>query len=147
MSKKINFKITKNEHEILDALWREDKPLTRSGILEAIKDDNFNVNSFYRFLNGLLKKGIIKEGEIVRSGKTYGRTYIPNITKEEYDLHQLETLNEIVNPSKKTGMSFILNMINSYDFTKDNIEELEEIIKKKKDEIKWLQFILYSQVY
>lgn len=63
MSKKINFKITENEYEIMDALWRECVPLTRSGILESIKNEDFNENSFYRFLNGLLKKGFIKEGE------------------------------------------------------------------------------------
>lgn len=132
MDKIINYNLTRNENLILEALWKENKPLTRSGILDSIADKDFNENSFYKFLNGLLDKKIIREGEIVRTGKSYGRTYLPNITKDEYDLYQMEKINEIINPNDTTEVSFIMNMIKTRDFTDKDIEQLEEIIENKK---------------
>ena len=35
-------------------------------------------------LNGLLQKGAIQESGFVRRSKTYGRTFVPTVTREQY---------------------------------------------------------------
>lgn len=77
-------KLTKSELEIMKVLWHKKRLLTRHEILECSKDRTWKTNSFHILINRLLSKNAISEGGMSRSGKTFARQYVANITEEEY---------------------------------------------------------------
>ncbi len=76
--------LTKSELEIMDVFWSVDAPLSRSDLLEHSADRSWKDSSIHILLNGLLNKGAIREAGFVRRSKTYGRTFLPTMTREEY---------------------------------------------------------------
>lgn len=76
--------LTKSEMEIMDVLWAEDTPLSRADLLERSEEKTWKDSSVHILLNGLLQKGAIQEVGVVKRSKTYGRTFAPTMTREEY---------------------------------------------------------------
>lgn len=76
--------LTKSELEIMDVFWATDMPLSRSDLLERSEEKNWKDSSVHILLNGLLHKGAIHEVGFVKRSKTYGRTFLPTMTREEY---------------------------------------------------------------
>ena len=76
--------LTKSELEIMDVLWGCDQPLSRSDLLVRSEEKNWKDSSVHILLNGLLQKGAIMEAGYVKRSKTYGRTFLPTLTREEY---------------------------------------------------------------
>ena len=76
--------LTKSEMEIMDVLWSENAPLSRSDLLSQGEEKSWKDSSIHILLNGLLQKGAIQEVGFVKRSKTYGRTFAPTLTREEY---------------------------------------------------------------
>lgn len=76
--------LTKSEMEIMDVFWGEGKPLSRSELLDHGEEKTWKDSSIHILLNSLLAKGIIREAGFVRCSKTYGRTFEPTMSREEY---------------------------------------------------------------
>ena len=76
--------LTKSEMEIMDVLWAAGKPLSRSDLLERSEEKTWKDSSVHILLNGLLQKQAIREAGMVKRSKTYGRTFEPTLTREEY---------------------------------------------------------------
>ena len=76
--------LTKSEMEIMDVLWAAQAPMSRADLLEHEEEKTWKDSSIHILLNGLLQKGAIREAGFVRRSKTYGRTFVPNLTREEY---------------------------------------------------------------
>lgn len=76
--------LTKSEMEIMDVLWASDIPLSRSDLLERSEEKSWKDSSVHILLNGLLQKNAIREAGMVKRSKTYGRTFAPTLTREEY---------------------------------------------------------------
>ena len=76
--------LTKSEMEIMDVLWAAGKPLSRSDLLERSEEKSWKDSSVHILLNGLLVKQAIREAGMVKRSKTYGRTFEPTLTREEY---------------------------------------------------------------
>ncbi len=76
--------LTKSEMEIMDVLWEDGGELARSDFLDRTEEKTWKDSSVHILLNGLLRKGIIREAGIVKRTKTYGRTFLPTMTREEY---------------------------------------------------------------
>ena len=76
--------LTKSERQIMDVFWEAGEPLSRSDLLERSEDKSWKDSSVHILLNGLLRKGVIFEAGFVKRSKTYGRTFLPNLTREEY---------------------------------------------------------------
>lgn len=76
--------LTKSEMEIMDVLWQSDTALSRADLLERSEEKNWKDSSVHILLNGLLSKGAIQEHGFVKRSKTYGRTFLPTMTREEY---------------------------------------------------------------
>ena len=70
--------------QIMDVLWEDGNPLSRSDFLDRAEEKSWKDSSVHILLNGLLRKGIIREAGIVKRTKTYGRTFLPTMTREEY---------------------------------------------------------------
>ena len=76
--------LTKSEMQIMDVLWGSQEPLSRSDLLEHSENKTWKDSSVHILLNGLLAKGAIYEAGFVKRSKTYGRTFAPAMTREEY---------------------------------------------------------------
>ena len=76
--------LTKSEMQIMDVLWAEGAPLSRADLLERSEEKSWKDSSVHILLNGLLQKGAICEAGFVKRSKTYGRTFAPTLTREEY---------------------------------------------------------------
>ena len=80
----IPLELTKSEMEIMDVLWGAQKPLSRSDLLAHSEEKSWKDSSVHILLNGLLQKGAIREAGVVKRSKTYGRTFAPTLSREEY---------------------------------------------------------------
>ena len=71
------FRLTKSETEIMDLLWREDRPLSRSEIIDLTPERSWKPASIHILLNSMLDKGAIAVAGFVQSTKNYARTFSP----------------------------------------------------------------------
>lgn len=76
--------LTKSEMEIMDVLWEAGEALSRSDLLERSVEKSWKDSSVHILLNGLLQKKAIREAGMVKRSKTYGRTFLPTMSREEY---------------------------------------------------------------
>ena len=76
--------LTRSEMEIMDVLWASDAPLSRADLLARSEEKTWKDSSVHILLNGLLVKGAIREAGLVKRSKTFGRTFAPTLTREEY---------------------------------------------------------------
>lgn len=83
--------LTKNEIEIMDVLWRENRALSRGEILSLSTEKTWMDSSVHILLNSMLKKGAIREAGFVKCGKTCGRVYEAAFSCEEYHVGTLDS--------------------------------------------------------
>lgn len=76
--------LTRSEMEIMDVLWDAAIPLSRADLLDRSEQKCWKDSSVHILLNGLLNKGAISEAGFVKRSKTYGRTFLPTMSREEY---------------------------------------------------------------
>ena len=76
--------LTKSEMEIMDVLWDAEQPLSRSDLLNRAEEKSWKDSSVHILLNGLLAKEAIREAGLVKRSKTFGRVFVPTMTREEY---------------------------------------------------------------
>ncbi len=76
--------LTKSELEIMDVLWEAGEPLSRSDLLERSREKSWKDSSIHILLNGILQKNMIREAGFVKRSKTFGRTFVPTMSREEY---------------------------------------------------------------
>ena len=76
--------LTRSEMEIMDVLWESEVPLSRADLLAKSEEKTWKDSSVHILLNGLLSKGAIREAGLVKRSKTFGRTFAPTLTREEY---------------------------------------------------------------
>ena len=82
--------LTKNEIEIMDVLWRENRALSRGEILSLSTEKSWMDSSVHILLNSMLRKGAIREAGFVKCGKTCGRVYEAALSCEEYYVSTLD---------------------------------------------------------
>ncbi len=121
--------LTKNEIEIMDVLWREDRALSRGEILSLSSDDKtWMDSSVHILLNSMLRKGAIKEAGFVKCGKTCGRVYEAALSCEEYYASTFASTKKVPEISKLLDAYIRLNGVDA-----DTIKALEEVIAKAKN--------------
>lgn len=76
--------LTKSEMEIMDVLWESHEPMSRADLLSRSEEKTWKDSSVHILLNSLLQKKAIAEAGLVRRSKTYGRVFVPTMTREEY---------------------------------------------------------------
>ena len=80
----LQMELTRSEMEIMDVLWEANVPMSRADLLEQSEGKTWKDSSVHILLNGLLKKEAIREVGLVKRSKTFGRTFAPTLTREEY---------------------------------------------------------------
>ena len=121
--------LTKNEIEIMDVLWHEDRALSRGEILSLSSDDKtWMDSSIHILLNSMLRKGAIKEAGFVKCGKTCGRVYEAALSCEEYYASTLTSTKKVPEISKLLEAYIQFNGVDA-----DTIKALEEVLAKAKN--------------
>lgn len=120
--------LTKSEMEIMDVLWCDGGALSRADFLERSEEKSWKDSSVHILLNGLLSKGAICEAGFVRHNKTYGRTFLPTMTREEY------FANTIFGHRHKPDMvGLVKALLERPEVTAETLAALEAEIQKKKN--------------
>ena len=124
-------KLTKSELEIMNVLWKAERPLSRADILNLSEDKTLKDNSIHILLNGMLKKGAIKEDGFARSGKVWGRLYAPTVGIGEYYRENL------FQPGGEEAYPVLLSaMVDDDDLSPETMDKLEEILRKRRERMK-----------
>ena len=119
--------LSRSEMEIMDVLWDSETPLSRSDLLMASTDKTWKDSSVHILLNGLLAKGAIREDGLVKRGKTFGRTFCPRMTREEYFA---ET---IFSHRCKPGLIPLMQaLLSREDITPDQLEAIASLVDARR---------------
>ncbi len=129
------FDLSDKEEQMLETMWREGRPLTRSEIINLTENRRWKESSIHVFLNRLLDKESIRVCDIVKTSTNYGRTYEPTFTAEEYDIARLKQSFETINPETSVISDFVSFIAKSNKVDKKSLKELEDIIKEHKDKL------------
>lgn len=122
--------LTKSEMEIMDVLWGADTPLSRADLLERSEEKSWKDSSVHILLNGLLVKGAIREAGFVKRSKTYGRTFAPTLTREEYFATTI-----FCHRHKPEIMGLFAALLKREDITQEQLSAIEKLIAEKKANI------------
>ena len=122
--------LTKSEMQIMDVLWASDIPLSRSDLLERTEEKTWKDSSVHILLNGLLAKGAIQEAGFVKRSKTYGRTFVPSLTREEYFATTIFS-----HTHKPQFVGLVEALLRRDDITAEDMEQVEKLVKDKKENL------------
>lgn len=119
--------LTRSEMEIMDVLWASDVPLSRSDLLERSEEKTWKDSSVHILLNGLLQKDAIREAGMVKRSKTYGRTFSPTMTREEYFAATIFS-----HRHKPEIVGLFEALLRREDISNAELEAMEKLIEKRK---------------
>ena len=117
--------LTKSELEIMDVLWNAGEPLSRADLLECSEEKSWKDSSVHILLNGLLQKKAIREAGFVKRSKTYGRTFAPTLTREEYFATTIYS-----HPHKPEIVGLFAALLKREDITDDQLAQMEELLRQ-----------------
>lgn len=123
--------LTNNEYLIMKLMWEEGRPLTRAEILKGTTGRNWNPSSIHLILNSMLSKGVIK---ITDEEKKYGRTYETIITQDNYMIQCIDN----GMPDRSSGeklIGVVAALVNTAGISNEDIELLEKMLGKKREEL------------
>ncbi len=118
--------LTRSEMEIMDVLWEAGQPLSRSDLLERSAEKSWKDSSVHILLNGMLQKNVIREAGFVKRSKTYGRTFVPTMTREEYFAATVFS-----HRHKPQIVGLIDALLRREDITKEELEQIKTLVNNK----------------
>ncbi len=119
--------LTRSEMEIMDVLWEAQEPLSRSDLLERSGEKTWKDSSVHILLNGLLQKKAIREAGMVKRSKTYGRTFLPTLTREEYFAGTVFS-----HRHKPEIVGLFAALLRREDITAQELEAIEQLVAARK---------------
>ena len=118
--------LTKSEMQIMDVLWASDIPLSRSDLLERSEQKSWKDSSVHILLNGLLQKRAIREAGFVKRSKTYGRTFAPTLTREEYFATTIFS-----HTYKPEIVRLFAALLKRDDISPDQLAQMDELLRQR----------------
>ena len=118
--------LTKSEMEIMDVLWAAGEPLSRADLLTRSEGKTWKDSSVHILLNSMLKKELIREAGFVKRSKTYGRTFVPTMTREEYYAQAVYS-----HRHKPQIVALIQALLNRVDITREELDAIKEFVAAK----------------
>lgn len=83
-------KVSNKEHEILSLMWDAGESLTAKQICDL--DDGMIMSTVQSSLRSLLKRNLIKVEDVVFSGKSLSRSYVPTLNQEQHMVKQYDSI-------------------------------------------------------
>ena len=121
--------LTRSEMEIMDVLWEASTPLSRADLLSRSQEKSWKDSSVHILLNGLLNKGIIREAGFVKRSKTFGRTFVPTLTREEYFATTIFS-----HRHKPQIVGLVEALLRRKDITSDQLEQMCRLVQERTKE-------------
>ena len=118
--------LTRSEMEIMDVLWEAGQPLSRSDLLARSAEKSWKDSSVHILLNGMLQKNVIREAGFVKRSKTYGRTFAPTMTREEYFAATIFS-----HRYKPQIVGLIDSLLRREDITQEELEQIKTLVNEK----------------
>ena len=119
--------LTKSEMEIMDVLWEAQKPVSRADLLAHSENKTWKDSSVHILLNGLLQKNAIAEAGLVRRSKTYGRVFVPTMTREDYFASTIFS-----HRCKPDIVKLMEALLRREDITPEQLAEIEALVEQRK---------------
>lgn len=118
--------LTRSEMEIMDVLWEAGEPLSRSDLLARSAEKSWKDSSVHILLNGMLHKNVIREAGFVKRSKTYGRTFMPTMTREEYFAATVFS-----HRYKPQIVGLFDALLKRADITQEELEQIKNLVNSK----------------
>ena len=118
--------LTKSEMQIMDVLWAVGEPMSRADLLNQSDGKTWKDSSVHILLNSMLKKELIREAGFVKRGKTYGRTFVPTMTREEYFAQAVFS-----HRHKPQIVALVRALLSRTDITQEELAAIKEIVDAK----------------
>ena len=129
--------LTNSELEIMETMWKMNRPLSRSEIIELTPNRTWKKSSIHILINKMLEKEVIKVDGFVRTNKNYGRTYAPLITKDDYIVSTFDKIKTSYFDSKSSAVTSIFAaLIQDKDINDELLDELQQMIESRKQKKK-----------
>ncbi len=119
--------LTRSELEIMDVLWESGEALSRSDLLECSGEKSWKDSSVHILLNGLLQKKAIREAGLVKRGKTYGRTFLPTLSREEYFANTIFS-----HRYQPQIVGLVAALLQREDITGEELEKIAALVEARK---------------
>lgn len=119
--------LTKSEMEIMDVLWAAGVPMSRADLLAHSEEKTWKDSSVHILLNGLLQKKAIREAGVVKRSKTYGRTFVPTLTREEYFATTIFS-----HRHKPEIVGLVEALLSRPEITDGDLAQISDMVAKKK---------------
>lgn len=129
---KVSFSLTKNEQEVMELMWTQDRALSRSEIIELSTERSWKKSSIHILLNSLLEKGAIKVDGFVKTGKNYGRTYSAAVTQEEYQIMQFKQGTNYIKSKSSAITELVSALVEDEDIDSETLDRLEAILQERR---------------
>ena len=118
--------LTRSEMEIMDVLWDAKTPMSRADLLAHSQEKSWKDSSVHILLNGLLNKGVIREAGFVKRSKTFGRTFVPTMTREEYFATTIFS-----HRHKPQIVGLVEALLRRKDITPDQLEQMGRLVQER----------------
>ena len=123
----VQVELTRSEMEIMDVMWESGVPMSRADLLAHAEEKTWKDSSVHILLNGLLQKGAIQEAGLVKRIKTYGRVFLPTMTREEYFASTIFS-----HRHKPQIVGLFAALLERKDITAEDLEAIEAMVQKKR---------------
>ena len=118
--------LTRSEMEIMDVLWESPVPMSRADLLAASREKTWKDSSVHILLNGLLQKDAIREAGFVKRSKTYGRTFTPTLSREEYFAATIFS-----HRHKPQIVGLLAALLQREDITPEQLEQIRSLVEQR----------------
>jgi len=119
--------LTRSEMEIMDVMWESGVPMSRADLLARSEEKTWKDSSVHILLNGLLQKGAIQEAGLVKRIKTYGRVFVPTMTREEYFAATI-----FCHRHKPNIVGLFAALLQQNNISEADLETIEQLLQKKR---------------
>ncbi|WP_449241538.1 BlaI/MecI/CopY family transcriptional regulator [Desulfoscipio gibsoniae] len=116
--------ISNSEMQIMEYIWKTGRAVTTAEVMQNLPEGiEWSLKTVVTFLSRLIDKGVLKSARVGRAFH-----YQPCVTEQEY--RNFETKQFISNVHKGSVLGFISALCDNGDLTREDIEEIEKILKK-----------------
>ena len=124
--------VTDSQREVLELLWNSDEPLTSTEIVRLCIGRTWKSSYIHIMINSLLKKEMIRVAGFKKTTKNYARTFEPTMTRDQWNLLRMKQEKGVTAELLKE----MLEMIITEGADEEILEELFEVIEKRKEELR-----------
>lgn len=121
--------LSNREHDVMEALWNTDKPMSVADIVERT---GLSQAAVLPVLKRLMNKQYVEISAIVPHARTYMRIFRAIKGKDEIIKNQIETYLQVAENPLSFARTIMASLLDGTQYNEDLILELETLISEKK---------------